>query len=135
MTSLFQQMSFGQAVDYVRSIGVLINLLLLSVPLFAVVTIVRARRMRPGVTMVFAHVVLWTWVALLLALIAYFFTGRWYSENGPPPQVAAYHVTIQLVLVLLAVGAIHAGLYWTSMPGRQGAAADVDSAAGRSTSE
>jgi len=114
---MFQQMGFGQAVEYVQSIGVVINLLVLSLPVGAIVTIMRGKRTRPGETMVFAHIVLWTWVALLVAFIAYFFTGRWYSEHGgPEPQVVAFRVTIQLLVVLLVVIAIHVGLARSSRP-------------------
>lgn len=136
MMSLFEQMSWGQAVDYVRSIGLLTNLLVLSVPLFAVITIIRGKRTRPGETMVFAHVVLWTCAALLVAAIAYFFTGRWYGENGPPPQVTAYYATLHFGVTVLVVAAIHWGLHRSSRPrppGLPGAAVDVDSGAGHST--
>jgi hypothetical protein len=115
--SFFQQMGFGQAVEYVQRIGVLMNLLVLSLPCGAIVAIIRGKRTRPGETMVFAHAVLWTWVALLIGLVAYFFSGRWYSESGgPEPQVVAFRATIQFFVVLAVVVAIHVGLARTSRP-------------------
>lgn len=109
-------MGWGQAVDYVRSAAILINLLLFSVPVGAFVAIMRGKRTRPGETMVFAHIVLWTWVALLVAAIVYFFTGLWYGEHGPEPQVMAARVTVHFFVTLVVVGAIHYGLIRTSRP-------------------
>ena len=114
----FQQMSWGEAVDYVRSIAIFINLLVLSIPLHAFIAILRGKRTRPGETLVFAHVVLWTWLALLVGAIVYFFTGLWYGENGPEPQVMAARITIDFLIALAATTAIHAGLYWTARPKR-----------------
>ena len=115
--SFFQQMGWGQAVEYVQSVGLLINLLLLSLPLHAFAAIMRGRRTRPGKTMVVAHVVLWIWLALFIGLVAYFFTGLWYSEGrGPEPQVVAFRVTLQLLATLAVVAAIHVVLYRTSSP-------------------
>ncbi|MBF8270251.1 MAG: hypothetical protein HW386_1960 [Gammaproteobacteria bacterium] len=109
-------MSFGEAVSYVRSVGVIIDLLLLSVPISAVLAIRRGKRNRPGTRLVFPRLVLWGWVTLLVLSVAYFFTGAWYGENGPPPQTVAAQVTVTLIGVLLGVVAVHMGLYVTTQP-------------------
>ena len=62
----FASMSFGQAVSYVQSIGALIDLLVLSVPVGAVIAIRFGKRTRPGETLVFPHLVLWTCAAALV---------------------------------------------------------------------
>jgi polyferredoxin len=112
-------MSFGEAVSYVQSVGAIINLLLLSVPIGAVLAIRRGKRNRPETRLVFPRLVLWGWVTLLVLAVAYFFTGAWYGENGPPPQTVAAQVTVTLLGVLLGVVAVHVGLYVTTQPKRE----------------
>ena len=110
----FAHMSFGAAVSYVQAVSLLIDLLILSVPVGAVIAIARGKRNRPNAMSIVPHLVLWGWLALLLLAVAYFFfTGAWYGENGPEPQVIAARITIYFILVLLGVVAVHAGLYRT----------------------
>ena len=115
----FDHMSFGEAVSYVRSVGLVINLLLLSVPIGAILAIGRGKRNRPEARPVFPYFVLWGWVILLILAVAYFFTGAWYGENGPPPQTVAAQVTVTLICVLVGVAAIHAALFVTTRPERK----------------
>jgi len=115
----FEWMSFGEAVSYVRTVGAIAWLLWLSIPIAAVVAIKRGKRNRPGTKLVFPRCVLWGWVFLLCLAIAYFFTGAWYGENGPPPQVVAAQATVSLLVVLAGVTAIYVGLYVTTQPKRE----------------
>ena len=112
----FDHMSFGEAVSYVRTVGVFVDLLLLSVPIGAVLAIRRGRQNRPGSRLMFPRLVLWGWVTLLVLAVAYFFTGAWYGESGPAPQTMAARVTVSLIGVLLGVVAVHVGLYVTTQP-------------------
>ena len=111
----FEHMSFGAAVSYVQVIGLLIDLLILSVPISAVIAIARGKRNRPDAISIVPYLVLWGWLALLVLAVAYFFfTGAWYGENGPEPQVIAARITIYFILVLVVVVAVQAGLYRTT---------------------
>jgi uncharacterized membrane protein len=117
---MFEDMSFGQAVSYVQTVGVIMNLMLLSIPVAAVVAIRRGKRNRPGARLLFPRCVLWGWVLLLISAIAYFFTGAWYGENGPPPQTIAAQVTVTLVAFVAITVAIHVGLYRTTQGKQRG---------------
>lgn len=119
MPHMFEDMSFGQAVSYVQTVGVIMNLMWLSIPIAGAVAIRRGKRNRPGAQLLFPRGVLWGWVLLMLAAIAYFFTGAWYGENGPPPQAAAAQVTVTLVVFTAITVAIHVGLYLTTQPVRE----------------
>ena len=112
-------MSFGGADSYIQAVGVIIGLLLLSVPIGSAFAIGRGKRNRPGTRLVFPLLVLWGWVTLLVLAVAYFLTGAWYGENGPPPQTVAAQVTVTFFCVLLGVVAIHVGLYITTQPKRE----------------
>lgn len=116
---MFQDMSFGEAVSYVQTVGVVMNLMWLSIPIAAVVAIHRGKRNRPGARLLFPRLVLWGWVLLLICAIAYFFTGAWYGENGPPPQTAAAQATVTLVVSAAIAVVIHVGLYLTTRPMRK----------------
>lgn len=59
---MFESMGFGEAVSYVRTIGALMNLVWLSIPVGAVLAIRRGKRNRPGDRLVFPRCVLWSWV-------------------------------------------------------------------------
>ena len=113
---MFEAMSFGQAVSYVQTVAVMMNLILLSIPIAAAVAIRRGKRNRPGARLFFPRCVLWGWVLLLISAIAYFFTGSWYGENGPPPQTVAAQVTATLAVLVAITAAIHVGLYRTTQP-------------------
>lgn len=113
---MFEDMSFGQAVSYVQTVGVIMNLMWLSIPIAAVVAIRRGKRNRPGARLFFPRSVLWGWVLLLISAIAYFFTGAWYGENGPPPQTAAAQVTVTFVVFTAITVSLHVGLYLTTQP-------------------
>lgn len=113
---MFESMGFGEAVSYVQTVGALMNLLLLSIPVGAALAIRRGKRNRPGDRLVFARCVLWGWVLLLIGAIAYFFTGAWYGENGPPPQTVAAQVTVSFLLLAAVTVAIHVGLHVTTRP-------------------
>jgi hypothetical protein len=113
---MFEDMSFGQAVSYVQTVSVIMNLMWLSIPIAAGVAIRRGKRNRPGERLLFPRCVLWCWVLLLISVIAYFFTGAWYGENGPPPQTAATHITVTLVVLTTLTVAIYVGLYLTTQP-------------------
>lgn len=112
----FDQMEFGQAVTVVQNIGVVMNLMFLSLPVAATLAIRRGKRTRIGDRLLFPRFVFWGWFALLAAAIAYFFTGAWYGENGPPPQEAAAQATVALACFTLLVVAIYFGLYRTTSP-------------------
>lgn len=114
---MFESMSFGQAVSYVQTVGVIMNLMWLSIPIAAGVAISRGKRNRPGQRLLFPRCVLWGWVLLLISAIAYFFTGAWYGEGGPPPQTAAAQATVALVVFAAIVVAIYVGLYRTTEAG------------------
>ena len=108
---MFENMSFGQAVSYVQAVGVIMNLMWLSIPIAAGMAISRGKRNRPGERLLFPRCVLWGWVLLLIAAIAYFFTGAWYGENGPPPQTVAAQVTVTFAVFAAITVAIYVGLY------------------------
>jgi hypothetical protein len=112
----FEHMGFGEAVSYVQTVGVLIDLLLLSLPIAAAAAICVGKRNRPGAKLLFARFIFWGWFVLLGLAIAYFFTGAWYGENGPPPQTVAAQVTIALACLLVVVIVIYGGLYVTTRP-------------------
>jgi hypothetical protein len=112
----FESMSFGEAVRFVNFVGLLINVLLLSVPVGAIYAIFRGRSNRPTARSLFPHVVLWGWVLLLIGAVVYIFTGAWYGEGGPPPQKAAAQTTLTALGVMVCVAAIHIGLYLTTRP-------------------
>jgi MFS family permease len=114
----FEQMSWGDAVAYVQFMGAVGWLLMLSVPVGAVLAIRRGRRNRPGTTPVFPWFVVGGCIAALIAAIAYFLSGAWYGENGPSPQTAAAQVTVWMLVIVVVVGAIHAGLYLSTRPPR-----------------
>jgi hypothetical protein len=113
---MLEDMSFGQAVSYVQTVGIIMNLMLLSIPIAAVVAIRRGKRNRPGARLFFPRCVLWGWVLLLISAIAYFFTGAWYGENGPTPQTVAAQVTVTLVVFVAITVATYVGLYLTTQP-------------------
>ena len=113
---MFEDMGFGQAVSYVRTAGGIMNLMWLSIPVAALLAIRRGKRNRPGAPLLFPRCVLWGWLLLLLFAIAYFFTGAWYGENGPPPQTVAAQVTVALILSAALSTAIFIGLYRTTQP-------------------
>lgn len=115
----FDGMSFGEAVSYVQTVGAIISLLWLSIPFAAGVAIKRGKRNRPGTKLIFPRCVLWGWVIILFLLIAYFFSGAWYGENGPPPQTVAAKVTVQLIIFFATTMAIYVGLYATTQPTRK----------------
>jgi hypothetical protein len=119
----FEGMGFGEAVSYVRTVGAIIGLLWLSISIAAGVAIRRGKRNRPETRLLFPRCVLWGWVILLCLAIAYFFTGAWYGENGPPPQTAAAQVTVQFLVFLATTIAIYVGLYITTLPMRKKAEA------------
>jgi hypothetical protein len=110
----FETMSWGQAVSYVQAVGGVTLFVILSIPVGSFFAIRRGRRNRPGGKLFFARGVFWGWFALLGLAFIYFLTGAWYGENGPPPQVAAVHVTVELAVTVLVAGAIHYGLYVTT---------------------
>jgi hypothetical protein len=113
---LFEQMSWGEAVSFVRTVGVLMNLLFLSIPIAAWFAIRRGRRNRPDARLLFPRVVFWGWFVLLAASVVYFISGAWYSESGPPPQTAAAQSALALACYTLVTVAIYIGLYKTTGP-------------------
>ncbi len=107
----FENMEFGQAVSAVQIIGVAMNLLFLSLLVAAVIAIRRGKRNRPGSRLLFPRLIFWGWFVLFAAVIAYFFSGAWYGEKGPPPQEVAEQAAVTLAFFAVIVVAIHAGLY------------------------
>jgi len=112
----FEHLSFGEAVSLVQTVGILCDLLFLTLPLAAAMAIRRGKKNRPGTLLFFPRFVFWGWFVLLAAAIVYFFTGAWYGENGPPPQEAAAEAVVSFVCISLVVAAIYAGLYISTGP-------------------
>lgn len=115
---MFDSITWGEAVRYVQTVGQLSALLVLAIPIAALIALHRGRRHRPGEQLLFPRVVLWVWGLLLLGGIAYFLTGAWYGESGPPPQQVAVQATISLAVIALTTVAIAIGLYRSTQPRR-----------------
>ena len=113
---MFDEMGFGQAVAFVNTVGLLMDALFVSLPVSAAFAIRRGKRNRPHTTLLFPRLVFWGWFVLLGAAIAYFFSGAWYGENGPPPQEVAAQALMALMGFLVAVVAINIGLFKTTTP-------------------
>jgi hypothetical protein len=97
---MFQSMSFGEAVAYVQMVGSCTSLLLLLLPVAAIVSIRYRRKKYPGASVLFAKCVLIGWCAFFVWIVWIFVTGRWYGENGPPPQETAFQVTVWFLFVI-----------------------------------
>jgi hypothetical protein len=104
---MFQGMSFGAAVEYVQFVGSCTGLLVLLLPVAAFLSIRYRRKRYPGGSTLFAKCILIGWCAVPVWVAWIFVTGRWYGENGPPPQEAALQATAWfLFVVALYVGLI-----------------------------
>ena len=97
---MFQSMSFGEAVAYVQFVGSCASLLVLFLPVAAILAIRYRRKKYPGGSVLFARCILIGWCAFLVWIAWIFVTGRWYGENGPPPQEAALQATAWFLFVL-----------------------------------
>jgi len=110
----FDSMSFGEAVSYVQTIGIFIDLLILSVPVGAVLAIRRGKRNRPASKLIFSRLIVWACFGFLVWLVLYYISGAWYGEDGLPPQTVAAQVTVTFLEVFVGTFAIHVGLYLTT---------------------
>jgi len=108
-------MSFGAAVSLAQLLGALIPLLWLLLPVAAVVSVRRRWRNRPGASCWFAYLTIVVWGVSLIACIVLFTSGRWYGENGPPPQ----QVVIQAGVLLVIIAGIHLLLIALGRPERE----------------
>ena len=103
-------MSFDAAVSLDQLLGTLVTLLWLLLPITGLVSIRRRRRNRPGSSCWFAYLTLVVWGMSLIACVALFASGRWYGENGPPPQqvviptVVLLAIIVGIYLLLMALG-------------------------------
>jgi hypothetical protein len=103
-------MPFDVAVILTETLGTLVSVFWLALPIGAVVSIRRRRRNRPGANCWFGYVTIGAWVLSLIGFVVVFASGRWYGENGPPPQQVALKAGALLVilagihLLLITVG-------------------------------
>jgi len=84
-----------------------------------VVAIGIGRQTRPGEKPAFPRIVLWSWLALFVLLVAYLFTGLWYRESGTNPQDTAANITLGFIVALVALLAVYVGLYFAVRPRRR----------------
>ena len=103
-------MSFEFAVAIAPVLSALCIMLWLAVPVTAVAAIFRRRRYRPGSSIWFAYTMLGGWIFTVVLCVMTLFSGAWYGENGPRPQIAAIGAT----MVLLVLTSIHFALIRTS---------------------
>ncbi len=111
---MFQGMSFGAAVAYVQFVGSCTGLLVLFLPIAAILSIRYKRKKHPGGSVLFAKCILAGWCVFLAWVVWIFVTGRWYRENGPPPQEAALQATAWFLFVLVLYAGLILSVAWKS---------------------
>jgi hypothetical protein len=108
-------MPFDAAVSLTETLGTLVSVFWLALPVGAVVSIRRRRRNRPGASCWFGYVTIAAWVLSLIGFVVVFASGRWYGESGPPPQQAA----LQAAALLVILAGIHLLLITMGFPERE----------------
>jgi hypothetical protein len=95
-------MSFESAVALGQVIGILCSISWLALPITAVVCIFRRRRYGLSSKLWFPYFVLGGWILTVVLCVMSLFTGTWYGENGPRPQIANIEGSA-LFLVFIAI--------------------------------
>jgi uncharacterized membrane protein len=104
------------AVRHINTVMEMAHTLYAGLPFLAGFWIAVRRRRKPKASTTFGWLVLCGWVGAIVTAFLIFFSGTWYSENGPHPRENVWMADVTLyVLVIIYVALIATLVRWKEL--------------------